>query len=374
MDVAPRPQRGRAAGSPQTLHVPELEATPLQKSGGGGGSCAPRGTVCPGDEGFGPGDEGALGFGPGDAAGVEDEDGGSVKLGGEAAVMRRGEEDGAPVAELANPWPWHGPSEGDDDGFSATVYPRARARGASPAVSAPTTETFSACGEEAAADTRPAEQTRPAAQEPRGAPAPASFPPHRSPQLAVPQPPGPEARAAPHPFSHGPLPPEPLYSPNAPYPGRWPLPPHRPAAGPYHPAQPTYAASDGHAPHRPAARPPPLPPRSAPGPYASPLTGFGSHPRNAVPYSPPPRTLYTPPLPAARPRAAFGGSSARRWLDKTNQMLETKLDEVLQGPTHRPAYRPGAGPPGSSRGGPPAPGHGRRPGGSWGGGSYRYYA
>ncbi|XP_044721584.1 uncharacterized protein HRG_04499 [Hirsutella rhossiliensis] len=231
-----------------------------------------------------------------------------------------------------------------------------------------------------------------AAPPPLPSPASVGLSPYPSPGQAVPQLPGPQAYHAttPEPTTTTPSPhmysysyshshsPSPLYScTNASYPGpQYVPPPHPPGfsyPGPYYPPQPTYAFPDGPAPPRLAIYPPPLPPRSAPGLFAP---GFGSDPRNAMPYPPPPKTLYTPPpLPAGRPRTSsssmFSSSSARRWLDKTSQMLESKLDEVLQGP-QGPPHRPAYGPPPGSHMPAPAPGHGGYRGGSWGGGSYRY--
>lgn len=162
----------------------------------------------------------------------------------------------------------------------------------------------------------------------------------------------------------------PYHSPPAPYPS------------PY-PTQPTYAygpGSKGLPP--PGMHPaPPLPPRPAPGQFGPPPIGFGAGPANAAVYPPPPKTMYgpgphPPPLP---PRSGGSGnlfsgtSSARKWLDKTSQVLESKLEAVLQGPPgppQRPAYGPpppsrhARGPPGPPyQGGPPPPGW--HPGGQW---------
>lgn len=120
---------------------------------------------------------------------------------------------------------------------------------------------------------------------------------------------------------------------------------------------------------------PPLPPRSLNGPYQTPLVGLSDGLHNNVPFPPPPKRhmapsgLYPPPLPqrpasSSGPSKFFGSSSAKRWLDRTNQALEDTLDAVLQGPaayasrptyvTH-PQYPPRQGP-------QPPQAHSQRPG------------
>ncbi|KAK7420643.1 hypothetical protein QQX98_002638 [Neonectria punicea] len=96
---------------------------------------------------------------------------------------------------------------------------------------------------------------------------------------------------------------------------------------------------------------PPLPPRPmhpneqahgtygpAPGSFGSPA---GYNPAN---YPPPPKTYYNPPPPAlpARPSTGklFTSANAKKWFDKTNQVLESKLAPMLQGPIDS-RYRPG---------------------------------
>jgi hypothetical protein len=102
--------------------------------------------------------------------------------------------------------------------------------------------------------------------------------------------------------------------------------------------------------------PPPLPPRPASahsyggpphGPHGPPPVGFSSVP--PVAYPPPPKTHYVPgpggPKPPSsgglppshsyqgRPNAGgkiFGSSVAKKWLDKTNQMVESKVEEILR--------------------------------------------
>lgn len=70
----------------------------------------------------------------------------------------------------------------------------------------------------------------------------------------------------------------------------------------------------------------------------------------------------------------FSSGSAKKWFDKTSQVLENTLESVLQGPqgpSHRPAYAQGPPPPqGAYPNGPqtrglPPPGYGYAPG-QWG--------
>ncbi|PNY24373.1 uncharacterized protein TCAP_05686 [Tolypocladium capitatum] len=158
--------------------------------------------------------------------------------------------------------------------------------------------------------------------------------------------------------------------------------PHHPPPGPYpslYPTQPIYAyGPEGGAPSPQGMHSaPPLPPRPAPGQFGPLPMGFGAGPAHAVAYPPPPKTMYAPgpyppPLP---PRTGSGGlfssTSARKWLDKTSQVLESKLEGVLHGPPgppHRPAHGPPPPrwPPGPPyQGGPPPP-PGWHPGGQWG--------
>ncbi|KAJ6443916.1 myosin class II heavy chain (MHC) [Purpureocillium lavendulum] len=220
------------------------------------------------------------------------------------------------------------------------------------------------------------------------------------PAAATPQPQRPpvhQAMSDPNmPPQYNPQSPPPPYPYGSPGPGsqpaqyQQPYPPPSPANGGLPPSP--YAP---HPPYNPAdiKHPPPLPPRPMPGP--------------AVAYPPPPKTMYPPrpqylnppPLP---PRNGSGGSgslfsSASKWLDKTSQVLETKLEAVLQGPQgppNRPAYA-GVPPPqqyqqyhqqqqhqqqhphNAARGpGPPGPQYGYAPG-PWGpgpgqGGPTRY--
>lgn len=147
-----------------------------------------------------------------------------------------------------------------------------------------------------------------------------------------------------------------------------------PPPSPY-PSQPTYASPQS--PPLPSGKPPPpLPPRRPNAQYG----GFGGGPANATSFPPPPKTHYSPmPMPP-RPQGGggmsstslFSSSSAKKWLDKTSQVLESKLESVLQGPqgpAHRPAYT--GPPPQAYPAGPPGgmpPGYGYAPG-PWGQGS-----
>ncbi|EFY93022.1 hypothetical protein MAC_00805 [Metarhizium acridum CQMa 102] len=130
-------------------------------------------------------------------------------------------------------------------------------------------------------------------------------------------------------------------------------PPYSPPPPSPYPPQPKYAASTGQQnPPLPGGKPPPpLPPRR---PNVS-CGGFGGGPSNAANFPPPPKTHYNPMRPPYPPRplgsgmsstSLFSASSARKWLDKTSQVLESKLESVLQGP-QGPAYRPAymSGPP-----------------------------
>ncbi|KAJ3499250.1 hypothetical protein NLG97_g470 [Lecanicillium saksenae] len=100
---------------------------------------------------------------------------------------------------------------------------------------------------------------------------------------------------------------------------------------------------------------PPLPPRSPRQP--KPVVGLSDGPHSSVAFPPPPKrhnvppARYPPPLPQ-RPATTsplpfsssskfLGSSSAKKWIEKTNQAIEDTLDAVLQGPAghpSRPAY------------------------------------
>lgn len=301
--------------------------------------------------------------------------GGENRLGGRRTVGARTEgDDEAPVA---NPWPWHGPSEDDDDELGATVYPRARAASTTTEKAAapegpparPITDNAPAAPADPPRHRRSAAPGTPRTPSPSAAAHAYEVPAYDtrpSPARAVSRPWEPQAHHAPtleppspspHTYGYG------FYAPTvASYPG--PRPTGVPHPGPGYPSQPTYASPNGP----PAPYAPPLPPRPSPAPFAPLPTGFGSDPRSSVSFPP-------PPMNAGRPRASsssvFGTSSARRWLDRTSQMLEAKLDEVLhpgpQPPPRRPVY--GSYP---ASGRPPVPGPGRYRGASWSGGSYRY--
>lgn len=156
-------------------------------------------------------------------------------------------------------------------------------------------------------------------------------------------------------------------------------PPYSPPPPSPYPPQPIYAAYTGQQnPPLPGGKPPPpLPPRRPNVSYG----GFGGGPSNAANFPPPPKTHYNPVPPPYPPRplgsgtsstSLFSASSARKWLDKTSQVLESKLESVLQGPQgppYRPAYAPGPPPQAYShapqtRGVPPG-GYGYGPG-PWG--------
>lgn len=87
---------------------------------------------------------------------------------------------------------------------------------------------------------------------------------------------------------------------------------------------------------------PPLPPR--PHREHLPLVGLSAGPHINVTFPPPPKRSNvsgTPPVLRLlqRPQSSskfFGSSSAKRWLDKTNQAIEDTLDSVLQGPVVHP--------------------------------------
>ncbi|KAK9443164.1 hypothetical protein VB005_04233 [Metarhizium brunneum] len=156
-------------------------------------------------------------------------------------------------------------------------------------------------------------------------------------------------------------------------------PPYSPPPPSPYPPQPIYAANTGQQnPPLPGGKPPPpLPPRRPNVSYG----GFGGGPSNAANFPPPPKTHYNPVPPPYPPRplgsgtsstSLFSASSARKWLDKTSQVLESKLESVLQGPQgppYRPAYAPGPPPQAYSHGpqtkGVPPGGYGYGPG-PWG--------
>ncbi|KAG6014039.1 hypothetical protein E4U54_005918 [Claviceps lovelessii] len=122
------------------------------------------------------------------------------------------------------------------------------------------------------------------------------------------------------------------------------------------------------------ASPPPLPPRR---PHASPYGGFGAGPANAASYPPPPKINYIPQAPPAHPprpllgsstlthagNLLFSASSAKKWLDKTSHVLESRLDAVLLGPASASASAPAPAPTSrpAHRSPPPGPGAGQAP-------------
>ncbi|POR35352.1 hypothetical protein TPAR_04450 [Tolypocladium paradoxum] len=216
----------------------------------------------------------------------------------------------------------------------------------------------------------------------------ASSPYQTQPEHAPPPPPPPQTH---HAMSDPTIPPQtsPLSPPppfsygGMPRPGSQPPQhsPHHPPPAPYpspYPTQPTYGyGPEGKAlPAQGMHSAPPLPPRLAPGQFGPFPMGFGAGPANAVAYPPPPKTMYTPgPHPPPLPPRS-GSGNLFKWLGKTSQVLESKLEAVLQGPPgppHRPAYGPPPpslptrgppGPPGPPyQGGPPPPGW--YPGGQW---------
>ncbi|KJZ75939.1 hypothetical protein HIM_04763 [Hirsutella minnesotensis 3608] len=224
-------------------------------------------------------------------------------------------------------------------------------------------------------------------------PAAAYFSPYQlTPEYATPRPMGSPAQHAAAVSTTGTPEPNPYgaQSPSSPYPPeKVPqlgpqspviLPPQQPTASypsPF-PAQPVYAPMDSSMGSSAGMRPPLMP---APGPYYSPAYCFSSDPRGANPY------MATPQPPPPRERASSGGllksSSARRWLSKTSEMLEDKLDAVLygpQGPPNRPAYVPvqagpvwaSPGPYGGYVGASQGPRPGAYPGGQWNGPAPRY--
>ncbi|TWU74379.1 hypothetical protein ED733_001607 [Metarhizium rileyi] len=146
-----------------------------------------------------------------------------------------------------------------------------------------------------------------------------------------------------------------------------------------HPPQPIYETQMGQPkPPLPGGKPPPpLPPRRPNVLHG----GFGGGLSNVGNFPPPPKTHYNP-LHPPRPvgggtssASLFSASSARKWFDKTSQVLESKLESVLQGPSgpaYRPAYMtvppPQGYPPGQQTRGMSPAGYGRDPG-PWGPGS-----
>ena len=124
--------------------------------------------------------------------------------------------------------------------------------------------------------------------------------------------------------------------------------------------------------------PPPLPPRpmlGQPGYNPQMPTGFGPNNTNPNQYPPPPRThynpqnyppyphqqqnQYAPPQGASRPGNSklFGSVSAKKLLDKTNQLLNETIGPIIDGPAqYRPMPmnngRPPYGAPNYGRGGP----------------------
>ncbi|KAK2594567.1 hypothetical protein QQS21_007739 [Conoideocrella luteorostrata] len=124
-------------------------------------------------------------------------------------------------------------------------------------------------------------------------------------------------------------------------------PPYSPPPPSPYPTQPVYASTTmSNPPFPPSGKlPPPLPPRRQQIPYG----GFGAGPSTTAAYPPPPKTCYNPAPPPYPPRpgsssmssggSLFSASSAKKWFDKTSQVLESKLEAVLQGPPG-PAYRP----------------------------------
>ena len=117
---------------------------------------------------------------------------------------------------------------------------------------------------------------------------------------------------------------------------------------------------------------PPLPPRPAAARNGAPPPGFTPGMPNAGTFSPPPRPHYYQPPPQHHPMPSyqkpppsgrlFGSSSAKRFLDRTNQVLEETLDHFIAAPaTYQSAppasyFRPQQ--PGASyQGRPPPPGH-----------------
>ncbi|KAG9258736.1 uncharacterized protein F5Z01DRAFT_670442 [Emericellopsis atlantica] len=143
-------------------------------------------------------------------------------------------------------------------------------------------------------------------------------------------------------------------APQTPHGHQSPPPPTHPTS--HRPSPPVSHASYGSATPQPLSGsslhpPPPLPPRpSSSGGPARPVPGFSGQPVPAA-YPAPPKTYYTPqhqPPPGgySRPSTAgtsklFGGS-AKKWLDKTNKLVENKVGEILQNHPD-PKYRPQPG-------------------------------
>lgn len=98
--------------------------------------------------------------------------------------------------------------------------------------------------------------------------------------------------------------------------------------------------------------PPPLPPRPSTA-HAYPSVGLSTNPVNSMAYPPPPKTHYVAQPPAVagpshppssqRPAGGklFGSTVAKKWLDKTSQVLENKVEEILQSHPD-PRFRPQA--------------------------------
>lgn len=156
-------------------------------------------------------------------------------------------------------------------------------------------------------------------------------------------------------------------------------PPHGlPPVQPSFPPQPTYTppltnqtpaqhpSYNSHAPDYPRFEPPPLPPRpstshsSRPPPPPPRPQGFGSGPQGSVNFPPPPKANYAapPPMPP-RPQptgyssyqghyagndsnSLFKSSSAKKWIDKTERLVEQTFGDILQ-PQVDQHYRPNHG-------------------------------
>ncbi|KAJ6786796.1 hypothetical protein PWT90_03137 [Aphanocladium album] len=163
--------------------------------------------------------------------------------------------------------------------------------------------------------------------------------------------------------------------------GQHPHSPSTPAAQPFMPAPSQFQGQHPYSPSTAVAQsstPPPAPSSNSPGqplfpssrlhPEAPPLPprsprqhnhvlGLSDGPHSNVAFPPPPKrhnvppARYPPPLPQ-RPTTSssspftssskfLGSSSAKKWIEKTNQAIEDTLDAVLQGPAghpSRPAY------------------------------------
>lgn len=234
---------------------------------------------------------------------------------------------------------------------------------------------------------------QPTVSSPQSEPSP-YFPPQAvRPHAATLPSPIPSPLSPPPPYTEVDLPPRPGSQPAAgrPYQDSNDYHSSRPQQSPSFPSQPTYAPNQGH--HQQSHQPqpqfspppppnlnqslpplPPLPPRPStshngrPPPPPPRPQGFGSALPNATNFPPPPRPNYNgngdkpPPMPPRPPHhqnsygsthyasgqhsnKIFGSQSAKKWLDKTERLVEQTIGDILQ-PQVDQSQRPPGGPPG----------------------------